>query len=213
MGIKIAIADDHQLFLKSLSLLIETFNGCSIIAEAINGKELIETVEKNHFAPDIILIDVNMPVMNGVETASKLYHLFPLVKTVALSMKDDDFSIIKMLKAGCCAYLVKDIHPNELERALLEIFHKGFYNADELNLKYRRIVLSEKTETEKPVSAQELKFLQLASSDLTYKQIAAKMNLAERTVDGYRESLFNKLKVQSRVGLVLEAVRRGYVHL
>lgn len=213
MSIRIAIADDHQLFIKSLGLLINSFPGFSVVADALNGRELVDMVQSNRVEVDIVLIDVNMPTMDGPETAVKLYQILPLAKTVALSMKADDYSIIKMLKAGCCAYLLKNIHPNELERALLEIHQRGFYNADDLNLKYRRMICSEKLDGEKPISEKELEFLQFASSDLTYKQIATKMNLAERTIDGYRESLFIKFKVQSRVGLVLEAIRRGLVKL
>ena len=213
MSIRIAIADDHQLFIKSLGLLINSFPGFSVVADALNGRELVDMVQSNRVEVDIVLIDVNMPTMDGPETAVKLYQILPLAKTVALSMKADDYSIIKMLKAGFCAYLLKNIHPNELERALLEIHQRGFYNADDLNLKYRRMICSEKLDGEKPISEKELEFLQFASSDLTYKQIATKMNLAERTIDGYRESLFIKFKVQSRVGLVLEAIRRGLVKL
>jgi DNA-binding NarL/FixJ family response regulator len=132
---------------------------------------------------------------------------------VALSMKDDDTTIINMIRAGCCAYLLKDIHPNELEKALLEINKSGYYNADASNLNFRRL-LKKKDEDEKlAITEKELAFLKLACSDLTYKQIADKMHLAERTIDGYRESLFNKLNVQSRVGMVLEALRRELISL
>jgi DNA-binding NarL/FixJ family response regulator len=128
-------------------------------------------------------------------------------------MNDSDKAIIAMIKAGCCAYLLKDTHPTELEKALNEINTKGYYNGDASNINYRRLLQAQKDEDELRLNENEKQFLQLACSDLTYKQIAAKMNKSERTIDGYREALFQKFKVQSRVGLVLEAIRRDLVKL
>jgi len=213
MKINIAIADDHQLFLKSLGLLISQLADFTIIAEALNGKELLEKLAASSVKPDIVLLDVNMPVMDGVTTAKELAQSLPLAKVVALSMKDDDNSIISMLRAGVSAYLLKDIHPDELEKALLEIHKTGFYNADAANLNYRRLILSAKAEDGPSITEREKTFLKLACSDLTYKQIASEMHLAERTIDGYRESLFEKLNVQSRTGMVLEAIRKNLVLL
>jgi DNA-binding NarL/FixJ family response regulator len=126
-------------------------------------------------------------------------------------MNNDDKTIIDMIKAGCCAYLLKDTHPNELEKALNEIADKGYYNADVSNLNFRRLLQAERETIS--LTEKEKRFLQLACSDKTYKQIAAEMNLSERTIDGYRESLFLKLKVQSRVGLCLEGIRKKIVDL
>ena len=213
MKITIGIADDHQLFLKSLASLIEKFSQIDVVAEALNGEKLLSKLLVMKTFPDIILLDVNMPVMDGAMTASIIAEKYPTIKLVALSMKDDDNSIINMIKAGCCAYLLKDIHPDELERALNEIYKNGYYNADVPNVNYRRLILKTQEEEAIIFSEREKAFLKLACSDLTYKQIAATMYLAERTIDGYRESLFEKLKVQSRVGMVLEALRRELVIL
>jgi DNA-binding NarL/FixJ family response regulator len=193
--------------------MLNSFNEFEVVVEALNGKELQEKLPQKKELPKIILIDVNMPVMDGVATAQWLSEHYPTIKLVALSMNDNDKSIISMVKAGCCAYLLKDTHPNDLEKALLEVNKKGFYNGDESNLNFRRLMKSEQEEQALNISDKEKVFLQYACSDLTYKEIAAKMNLSERTIDGYRESLFNKLKVQSRVGLALEAIRRELVRL
>lgn len=213
MTISIGIVDDHQLFLKSLSLLISGFKDFTIVVEALNGKDLLEKVQAKNLEPDILLIDVNMPVMNGIATTEYFSIHYPLVKTVALSMKDDDDTIIAMLKAGACAYLLKDIHPDVLENALLEIYKCGFYNADTANINYRRLLQHNLKEPALKLTDKEKQFLQLACSDQTYKQIAIEMHLSERTIDGYRESLFQKLNVQSRVGMALEAIRRNIVSL
>jgi len=211
MKLTIGIVDDHQLFLKSLSLMLESFKVYEVVLEALNGKELQEKMQQKKIVPDIILIDVNMPVMNGIETATWLFEQYPQVKLVALSMNDTDKAIIGMLKAGCCAYLLKDTHPNELEKALQEISTKGYYNADVSNINFRRLLQAEKEALH--INEKEKQFLQLACSDKTYKQIAAIMGVTERTVDSYRENLFQKLKVQSRVGLALEAIRKELVKL
>ena len=211
MKIRIGIVDDHQLFLKSLSLMLQSFNNYEVTVEAVNGKDLQEKMNDIKIVPEIMLIDVNMPVMDGIATATWVNQNYPSVKMVALSQNDGDKTIIGMIKAGCCAYLLKDTHPNELEKALHEIYTKGFYNADVSNINYRRLLEFEKDSLN--ITDKEKIFLQYACSDMTYKQIASLMNLTERTVDGYRETLFQKLKVQSRVGLALEAIRRELVSL
>lgn len=211
MKISIGIVDDHQLFLKSLSLMLQSFNNYDVVIEAANGKDLQEKMSDKKKVPEIMLIDVNMPVMDGIATAAWINQNFRSVKLVALSQNDGDKTIIGMIKAGCCAYLLKDTHPNELEKALNEIHTKGFYNADVSNINYRRLLQFEKDTLN--ITDKEKTFLKYACSDLTYKQIAMQMNLSERTIDGYRESLFHKLKVQSRVGLALEAIRRELVSL
>ena len=137
MKIPIGIVDDHQLFLKSLSLMLKSFEVYDVVVEALNGKELQEKILQGNIAPSIMLIDVNMPVMNGIETAKWLNANYPQIKLVALSMNDNDTVIIDMIKAGCCAYLLKETHPDELEKALLEIHTKGYYNADASNINFR----------------------------------------------------------------------------
>ena len=211
MKITIGIIDDHVLFSKSLSLMLDSFQVYEVVVEAQNGKDLQEKILQKNRVPSIMLIDVNMPIMNGLETAKWLHSNYPKMKLVALSMNDSDKIIIDMIKAGCCAYLLKETHPDELEKALHEIHIRGYYNADASNINFRRLMNVEKMEVR--INDREKMFLQHACSDLTYKEIAALMSLSERTIDGYRETLFGKLNVQSRVGLALESIRRGLVAL
>lgn len=213
MKIKTGIVDDHQLFSKSLALMLQSFDNYDVVIEASNGKDLQEKMNNLEVLnlPEIILIDVNMPIMDGIETATWVNEKYPSIKLVALSQNDSDKTIIAMIKAGCCAYLLKDTHPNELEKALQEIYTSGFYNADASNINFRRLLQYEKDSLK--ITDREKIFLQLACSDKTYKQIAAEMHLSERTIDGYRESLFQKLNVQSRVVMALEAIRRELVAL
>lgn len=211
MKIKIGLVDDHTLFLKSLSSLITTMEEIEVVVEAGNGEELTKKLSALDSLPDILLIDVDMPLMNGIQTAKWTKEHFPQIHLVALSMKDEDKAIIHMIQAGCCAYLLKDIHPFELERALNEIKEKGFYNSDTKQRNYARLISNAQEKTILQLTDNERQFLQLACSDLTYKQIADKMHKAERTIDGYRERLFDKLHVQSRVGMVIEAIHQKLV--
>lgn len=211
MKITIGLADDQQLFLKSLGGLINSFPSYEVILDALNGKDLMLKLSQAAAVPEILLIDVDMPVMDGVETVKLVSQQFPLIRTAALSMTDDDATIIQMLKAGCCAYLLKDIHPLELERALGQIHADGYYNADAYNTNIRRLLNYKEHIESVKFTDNEITFLRLAASDLTYKQIAVQMRRSERTIDGYRETLFEKLGVQSRVGLVLEGIRRKIV--
>lgn len=211
MKTTIGIVDDHILFSSSLSLMLKSFRDYEVVIEAQNGKDLQEKISTLPLLPSLLLIDVNMPVMNGLETARWVNSQFPEIKLVALSMNDTDKTVIDMFKAGCCAYLLKETHPDELEKALQEIIQKGYYNADASNINFRRLLEAEKEAV--LISEREMVFLQYACSDMTYKEIASLMNLSERTIDGYREALFGKLKVQSRVGLAMEAIRKGLVSL
>ncbi len=213
MKTTIGLVDDHQLFLKSLSLMLESFKTYDVVVEALNGKDLQVKLDGKKTVPEIMLIDVNMPLMNGIETAKWLSQRYPGMKLVALSMNADDNNIIAMFRAGCCAYLLKDAHPSELEKALDEINRKGYYNADAGNINFRRLLIKAEEKPEFNLTSKELIFLKHACSELTYKQIAAEMNLSERTIDGYREALFKKFNVQSRVGLCLEAIRKEIVSL
>ena len=211
MKIKVGLVDDHQLFLKSLSLMLETLKDFEVVLEALNGQDLQRKLEGRKELPDLILLDVNMPVMDGVETTRWLQQHHPGVKLVALSMNDKDGAIIKMFKAGCCAYLLKDVHPSVLEKALHEVYTKGYYNADAAQFNPGRLL--HKAEKEISLTPKEQQFLKLACTEMTYKQIAGEMGVTERTVDGYRESCFQKFGVQSRVGLCLEALRKEFVTL
>lgn len=211
MQTKIGLVDDHQLFLKSLCLMLESFKKYEVIVEALNGSDLQEKLEKAKQIPDLILLDVNMPVMGGLETAKWLQQNYPSIKLVALSMNDSDKSIINMIKAGCCAYILKETHPLEFAKALEDIVSKGYYNGDASNINFRRLLEAEKAAI--ALSEKEKEFLALTCTEMTYKQIADKMKVSERTVDGYRETMFAKLKVQSRVGLVMEAIRKEYISI
>jgi DNA-binding NarL/FixJ family response regulator len=208
--IQVAIADDHTLLRKALGKLISTFENYSVLFEAGNGREIKEKITQ-HVIPDIILLDVNMPEMDGYETVSWLYKNYPQVKVLALSMFSDEFTIIRMLKSGAKGYLLKSTDPDELKIALDSIVQKNFYLSELISGKVISGLHKDLDRELEPavLTEKEKEFLRLICSDTTYKDIAAKMFVSPRTVDEYRNNLFEKLKVKSRVGLVMYAIRHG----
>lgn len=209
----VAIADDHRLIAESLSYLINDSPEFRVILLANNGKLLLEALEKSGNLPDICILDINMPVLNGVETAREISNRFPDIKLLALSMNDDEASVIQMIRAGCRGYLLKDCTQAELHKALHEIFTKGFYYSDFVTGKLVHTIHKEEKAADPGIrlTDREMEFIRYAASEMTYKEIALTMKLSERTIDGYREALFEKLQVKSRVGLVLYAIRAGWV--
>ena len=160
MNIKIGLVDDHQLFLKSLSSLLSSIPGFAIVVEANHGKDLQEKIEKGAPLPDIILLDVEMPVMNGVDTARWLHAHHPSVRLVALSMKDNEQTVMDMIKAGCCSYLLKDTHPDELERALHEVYYKNYYNSDINKVNLAGLLMNNQLAVSLTISENERAFLE-----------------------------------------------------
>ena len=206
----VIIVDDHNLFAQSLKGLIASFQNFEVVEIFKNGQELIDHLLTCENKPDIILLDVRMPVMNGIETMEWVRKHLPKQKVLALTMEHDEDTIIKMIKAGCRGYLLKDIEPDEFLLALNCVIESGYYLNEESS------VASCSTNREKiadRLSFREMEFLHLACSELTYKQVADEMNLSPKTIDGYRENLFNKLNVHSRVGLVLYAVKNKMVEV
>jgi two-component system invasion response regulator UvrY len=213
MKYKVAIVDDHQLVAKAFSGLIQKFEHFEVMYEAENGKEMIHYF-KLKMIPDIVLLDVNMPEMNGVETALWLKNNYPNVKVLALSMNDSEESIVGMLKNGARGYLVKGCTPNELKKALDTIAEKGFYYSEFVTDHLIKSLNPEKKEDKIEsfgLNERELTFIQYACSDLSYHEIADKMCVSPRTIDGYRESVFMKLQLKSRVSLVLFAIKHKLV--
>jgi DNA-binding NarL/FixJ family response regulator len=173
---------------------------------------------KKQGIPDLVLMDINMPVKDGYETTLWLKKNHPGVLVLALSMYDDESAIIRMLKSGARGYIMKDSEPAELRAALEAIIQKGFYYSEMVTGRLVRTIsdMDEEGNVSKnpfSLSDREIEFLKLACTEMTYKEIADKMNLSPRTIDGYRDSLFEKLDIKTRTGLVIYAIRNGIVKI
>jgi DNA-binding NarL/FixJ family response regulator len=207
--ILVALADDHAILRKGLAELITDFEDMQIIADANNGKELIEQVGKAGTIPDIFILDINMPVMNGYETAKYIRKTWPHAGILALSMYDNEFNVIRMLRCGANGYVLKDAEPAELKKAINEIIEHDFYHSEIVTGRLLRILHDNEVENDLDLNENEIAFLGYCCTELTYKEIAEKMFKSPRTIDGYRDALFSKLSVTSRTGLVMYAIRAG----
>lgn len=207
---KIIIVDDHLLFSQSLELLIKSFGDYEVIERFENGKVFIDYLEENNSTEtDLILLDVNMPVLDGLSTMQWLKDNRPDLKVIALSVNDDEEIIIKMITNGAKGYLLKDTSPEIFKEAIECVIEKGFYFTElvsgmlinKVNSDNKKICLKEK----------EIVFIKHACTEMTYKEIASEMCLSPKTIDGYRESLFDKLEIKTRIGLVLYAIKHKIV--
>jgi two-component system invasion response regulator UvrY len=209
--ISIALADDHAILRKGVAELISKFDNMKVVYEAGDGKELLEKTATQDKIPDVFILDINMPVMNGYETAHALKKKYPGCKILALSMYDNELSIIKMLRNGANGYVLKDADPSELRNAINEIYQHEFYYSDLVTGRVLKLLQVPETKNSNALTEKETSFLVLCCSEYTYREIAEKMDVSPRTVDGYRESLFQKLDIKSRTGLAIYAIKTGIV--
>ncbi|UTX47863.1 response regulator transcription factor [Chryseobacterium sp. MA9] len=209
----IVIVDDHILIAKALEGIIGNFNEFEVIYVCENGKDLIQKIEEGNTIPDIILLDISMPIMDGFETAAWLTKNHPAIKIMALSMQGDDNSVIKMIKSGAKGYLLKNTHPKDLETALTRLSSDGFFYPDWAS----KIIfsnLNKETEAEIAIriSDREKEFLKYTVTELSYKEIADRMCCSPRTVESYRDQLCEKLDLKTRVGLAVFAIKNGFAN-
>lgn len=210
MQTKIILVDDHTLVRNAIADLIEGNQEYVVIQQLGNGKELFEKLSNPINIPDIILLDVNMPVMNGFETMEKLQSDFPDIHVLALSMNDDDETIIRMMKLGACGYISKLIKEEELILAIDTVVKKGYYYTNEVTNLIVGNLKQKNNKEEVHFTDRETELLQYICTEMTYKEIADKMFLSPKTIDGYRDDLFQKLNIKSRVGLAVYAMKNGF---
>jgi DNA-binding NarL/FixJ family response regulator len=211
--IKVAMADDHILLRNALASLINNSGNCSVIMECSNGKELIEKI-KNNPQPDVVILDLNMPEMDGHQTALFLQKTHPEIKVLMLTMYDSELALIRLLKAGVKGFMKKDIHPTELMHAIQSVHEHGYYYSAQTSSKLAGLFRDEQSSHSIDkilLSDMELDFLKHVCSELTYKEIAVELKMNPRAIDGMRDNLFTRLDVKSRVGLAMYAIKNGIV--
>ena len=213
----IAIVDDHTMFRKGICALIELFPNYKIAFDASNGLDFIRQLKADDL-PDIVLLDIAMPEMDGYETAKWTSLNHPSINILALSTMDAESAIIRMIIAGAKGYLLKDAEPVELKQAFDQVLTDGYYYNDTVSRKVLRSVNDmhhSKTGTSNfpKISDREHKFLKFVCTEKTYSEIAQEMFVSDRTIDGYRDALFRKLDISTRVGLAMYAVKNGIVKL
>lgn len=211
--IDVIIVDDHVLFSQALKGLVGNFSKFNIVTVLNNGKELVDYFSNENKLPEIVLMDIQMPIMNGIEATQWLKKNKPEIKVLALSMEAEEETILKMLRAGAKGYLLKDIHPSVLQHALNEVHISGFYYTENVTNTLLNSITKKEAPLKVKLKERELEFLKLTCSEMTYKQIAEKMFLSPKTIENYREALFEKLEAKTRIGLVLYAIKEKIVVL
>lgn len=211
----VGIADDHHVMRQGLAMLINSFGGFSVMFESADGAQVMEQLQAGN-VPDLMLLDQNMPEIDGHATAKYIRQYYPTIRVLVLSMYDTDSFLIRLLNAGARGFIRKDAEPGELKQAMQTVMREGFYHsnntAGRITTTYRS-PLRDELLGKRTLSDQEIEFLKLITSEATYKAIAAVMCIPMRSLDTIRDNLFIRLGVKNRVGLAMYAIRSGIVHI
>jgi len=207
----IVIIDDHTLIANALSSIISNFNQFEVLYVCENGLDFQEKLTSKPI-PDVVLLDITMPIMDGFETAKWIKTTHPNVLIMVLSMQDDEQSLIKMIKNGSKGYILKNVHPADLEKALNGLVQNGHFFPEWATSKVFTSISEDTIDANLRLnlSDREIEFLKYTVTEMNYKEISEKMYCSPRTVENYRDSLFEKLELKTRVGLAVYALKNGY---
>lgn len=216
--VKIALVDDELLFRKGISFLLNTIKEFEVVFEASNGEELIHYLEKNEKYPDIIMMDLKMPVINGVEATKIINKSFPSIKIIALTSYNTPSFIANMINVGASSYLVKNATPDEMIFTISEVAEKGFYyNEEVMNVIHQDIINTNQSSKSKLddefLTSREKEVLGLICQQLSTNEIAEKLFISPRTVDGHRNNLLLKTESKNMAGLVVFAIQNKIVNI
>jgi DNA-binding NarL/FixJ family response regulator len=213
--INLAIADDHKIFRNGLKATLEDCPDFKLLIEASNGKELIGLLADHK--PDVILMDIKMPEMDGMQTTAYVHQHFKDIKVLALSMHNEDKYIVDMMKAGASGYLLKNAEPEEIIDAIATVHNKGFYFNEHLSVTLIKQLVGPGSYADGTgqqtvdLNDREIEVLRLVCQEYSNQEIADKIFLSVRTVEGYRARLFEKTGSKNLVGLVIFAIKRGII--
>ncbi len=214
-NIRVLIVDDHQLMIEGLKVLLEDEESISKVYGANSSDMAFELLEK--YEIDVVLMDVNMPKVTGIEATELIKEKFPNIKIVALTMHDDISIITKMIKAGASGYLLKRTQMNEVLEAIKTVYHNKKYlsnNTQKIimdNLMSAADLLKDEKDEKPILSARELEVLKLIAQEFTNEEIGEKLFISERTVEAHRRNIFIKTKTKSIVGLMKYAIINGLI--
>lgn len=214
--IKVAIADDHKIFRSGVINTLTPYENINVIFEADDGEHLLQLIAQQQ--PDVILMDLKMPNMDGIQATVKVKEKYPHVKIIVLTMYEDDNFIVHLVENGANAYLLKNAEPEEIYEAICTTYEKGFYFNENVNLALLKKVLHKNKQQFKPTLKNEVQLndreqevLRLICNECTTQEISEQIYLSPRTVEGIRQKLLEKLNVKNSVGLVLYAFRNGLI--
>lgn len=213
--LRVGIVDDHQLFRKSLALMINSFQDTKVVIEASNGRIFLELLEDNPI--DLVLLDIQMPEMNGFETCRTLQQYYPEIKILVVSQLTTKESIHKIMELGADGYFTKNSDPEQLEHAINTLHENGFYFGTELGKVLREAILWEKKKPTKPVeviaslTGREIDIIRMAAQEMSSGEIADRLSINIRTVDTHRKRIMEKTNTKNFIGVVLYALRHEFI--
>jgi DNA-binding NarL/FixJ family response regulator len=212
--IKIAVVDDHTLFRKGLVELLCLFPDLRVVIQAPNGEKFLQELEKADEIPDICLLDVNMPGLNGYKTMSIIAEKWTDLKVLAVSMHDNEYATIRMLRNGAHGYILKTAEPDELHEAIITIYKKGYYLTDDVSGRFMKHLHDDPDDIQLlQLNDKDIECLNYLASDCGIKEIAEKMGMKTRTLEKHIETLGRKLQVKTRIGMVMFAIKSGIVSI
>ncbi len=220
-NIKIALADDEVLFRKGISFLLQRKKNIDIVFEASNGEELVSFLRENKHNgsnPDIVIVDLKMPVLNGVEATKIIHEEFPEIRIIALTSYNTKSFIANMIDVGAASYLVKNTTPQELITTINEVYANGFYYNDDVLQVIHEYLISPKKKVksrfiDEQLTNREIEVLKLICQQYSGAEIAEKLFLSARTVEGHRNNLLRKTECKNMIGLIIYAINNEYVTL
>lgn len=207
----VVIVEDYVLLSQALASLVNSFDNFEVLYNCNSGKELLKRLKKSPVRPDIVLMDTHNSECDRIETTEILNSNWPSISVVALSVENKDETVLKMIEAGAKGYILKQVSKTTLEKALLEVMEFGYFH----NRSLSRILMNSITNPKKKISLKDIekKFIQYSCTEMTYKEIADKMCKSPKTIDGYRNRLFEKLNLKNRTGLVIYAIKNNLYKL
>ncbi len=210
--IRVIIVDDHEIFRSGLKMVINKLGYAKVVGEAADGVEFLGILE--HEETDLVLMDIEMPVMNGIEATKKAIEKYPSLKVIALTMYKDDAYIQSMMEAGVKGFLIKNIRKEVLDRALQAVYNGKTYYSEELwDYFTKSFVKEEKHENELVLTKREIEVLQLLGEGLSNKEIADRLFVSERTIVGHKSNLMAKTAAKNTVALLAYAIRNGLISM
>lgn len=210
--IRVIVVDDHEIFRSGLKMVINKLGYARVVAEAANGAEFLQLLDEEE--SDIVLMDIEMPVMNGIEATRQALEKKPGLKVIALTMFTEDAYIQHMIEAGAKGFLIKNIRKDVLDRAIQAVYNGKTYYSEELwDYFTKSIVKEEKTENDLVITRRELEVLQLLAEGLSNKEIGDRLFVSERTIVGHKSNLMAKTNTKNTVSLLAYAIRNGLTHI
>jgi len=216
-SVNIVVCDDHKLFRKGMSALLSDFENIVEINEAGNGVELLKLLDELETQPDIVLLDINMPEMDGIEATKHLKVQYPQIRIIVLSMEDDTQMVSFLVNEGINGYLLKNADPDELEHAIKMVMKNDFYFSSSLSGAVLNSLRAKNNTTqtieEFEFSEREIDILKLICNELTAAEIADELSLSARTIEGYKRKLLEKTNTKNMAGLVIFAIKNSLVSI